>query len=372
MSGFPIVLAAGPGTNLPICQVYANNSYYGNCQSLVSQLPWFYVPLLYGLIGAVALLFAFLVFTKWHQRPYGRALEGWTGMIGVGRFPRGGGILGKLSHFSEKILLFEPIGRRKERANKVLISAVPESVIQLDQKDGGVSFAFIDMNTRYTSGPPELVSWADRALGDLSKTHDWETFLFKWKLEELKRIQYKQRYPMITEETPPEQVLLFALADGRTYQKALKDLTQQERNWYQQASVAESTRLEEVDLLEVKLEALIKKEKFYRVGEQKVEFQIGERADMATSLTRELENSATPVSQTMIGGRMVDARRIASIVLGMPDARYINALKADMEERIRRSQKTNLKDIMPWVIAVGAIIGFMVIGVVILKSVLHF
>ena len=335
------------------CQVYQNGSAWAACQQFtgIFQPTWFW-PILYGLTAGMGIFFAGYVFTKWHERLWGRKLEGYQGTIGVMQLPRGGGVLGKLTHFSERLWLFEPI---KRKAQKILVSAMPGSVVQLDTREGGVSFALVSGDDRVSVNPDAAV-WAEEKLGRLAKNHDWETFIFDWKLQELNSKEDGNGalvFPELSTLSRDTKVSIASPDSAGYVQKPVKDLSKDEKKWYmeqtkdEQDAILLKPEVKEVQQYKAKLKALVSRDDYYIWQGQKVPFELGERSDMATHLTAEFEQSDSDMAKATVGGRTINAKAIAGIVRGMPDASYVMALKADIEDMVRKSSKFTIKDIMP-------------------------
>ena len=122
------------------CTVFVNGSYIGNCptnptlRSFFSTSP-IVMDIFYGLIVASFVLGALFIITKYREKSLGRFLEGWTGLIGVGRLLAAPAQVGKITLMSDKIGFFDA-GRGKGKM-RVPVMLMPESTFHLGAKDGG-------------------------------------------------------------------------------------------------------------------------------------------------------------------------------------------------------------------------------------------
>jgi hypothetical protein len=338
------------------------------------------VYLWYATVAVAVIFIALLLMTKYRQRPYGRYLEGYGGIIGIGRRQAGGGMIAKMSWYSPKYLLFDA----KKRGVLTLVAAMPKSITTLDTREGGVSFVPVDLDNRVTYGAEET-EWADEALGALSKDHDWKTFLFRWKAQQL-LYETAAKFPAITDKTPPESFVNLQVSDGETVtliRKRVSELTTEERTWYDDASAKESQvlprKVEDSRLLKAKVEAVLNGAQSYvwqtGVDKQnkptfsKISLDPSETADLKTAIEKEFEASHGPYKDVLVQGRTISAQSVAGLIRGLPDAADVNGMKGEMEQRIRddiRGEGLTMAKAMPiMIIFLGAAIAFAIIyGVV--------
>ena len=96
----------------PACTVFINGSYVGNCPTNPTLKSFFgtspiVMDIFYGLIVASFVLGALFIITKYREKPLGRFLEGWTGLIGIGRLRGLPSQVGKITPISDKVGFFD-------------------------------------------------------------------------------------------------------------------------------------------------------------------------------------------------------------------------------------------------------------------------
>lgn len=351
----------------PACQVWANGSSIGDCQSLVQKyaggIPSWIAPVMYGAIIFGVIMTSLLLYTKWHQRAYGRKLEGWTGIIGVMKIPSGGGAMGKMIRYTEKLYQFIPFDKK---ATKPLISAMPDSIIQLDQRDGGAAFAFIDGDKRVTVAP-DVAVWCDEGLGELAESHDWPTFCYRFKKRQLESLDLTPKFPPIADGIKEVNLVY---ADGKTQTRQVAQLSKEDREWYDKMSVYEGSKLREIKQSQLRVDAALSGATSYVMGGQEVPFLARDKAALSRQITKEIEDFDGPLTDVIRGGRTITTRHIAGIMRGLPDAAYINGLVSDIKEKLRGENHTGWKDIMPYAIGGAIVIGAIAISAIVLLSVL--
>ena len=188
-----------------VCTIYGNGSYTPGCQSAINSaapqgLPLMWIPLF---AAPIVIFGALFIITKWRERPYGRFLEGFTGIVGIGRTRSGANAIGKLIPFVDVgLALFDP-GSGKGKFKR-LVTMMPDSIITMPQVYGGVSFAFVELDKRKTVDP-HVAEWATEKLGALGKKQDFDRFVFEWKLFELERARH-QNFPELSSRKPDDAI----------------------------------------------------------------------------------------------------------------------------------------------------------------------
>lgn len=319
---------------------------------------------------------ALFMMTKYREKPYGRYLEGYGGIIGIGRRRAGGGMIAKVSWYSPKYLLFDA----KKRGVCTLVAAMPDSITQLDAREGGVSFVPVDLDHRVTYAP-EVMEWADEALGALARDHDWRSFLVRWKLKTLEQ-ELTPRFPKLNGQAKPDSVVNVPTSISEEQilyaAKPFATVTPQERALYEEATKREESLLkvrgERSKLLLAKLNAMLDGSGRYLWEEKnakgqkvvsKVDLDPVEVADMTSELQKQFEASEGEYKSVLVQGRVISAQRVASVIRGLPDAADVNGMKAEMEQRIRDEVKgegfTMAKAMPVMLVLLGAALAFVMI-----------
>lgn len=165
------------------CTIYANGSYTPGCQAAINHaapqgLPLEFIPIL----AVPGVIFGIMFITRWYwEYPFGRFFYHKKGIKAVGYFAGAPSVLGTLEPFEERFFLFTSSGKRKERITR-LVAALPGAMAHLRQKDGGDSFALVDLDKGATVNP-EVQEWAEKNLNELAESHDWPTFALRTKLK---------------------------------------------------------------------------------------------------------------------------------------------------------------------------------------------
>ena len=344
------------------CTVFVNGSYIGNCptnptlKSFFSTSP-IVMDIFYGLIVATFIFGALLIITKWREKPLGRFLEGWTGLIGIGRLLAAPAQVGKITLMSDKIGFFDA-GRGKGKM-RVPVMLMPESTFHLGAKDGGASFTFVDLDRRATVAPDAL-EWAHKQFSQLAKSHDWAAFCFNFKLFEMQQV-----------EQAKARLAQFPPLDNADAWKALpKEAVEEYQRLLPFASMPDPD-----PIMRLKLQAMIRGDKQYYTVENdakgkevKVKHELAplEAVSMVRAITSEIENVQGPFADSIYFGKTIPAQHVAGILKGMPTLNYLTSIQADLEEAIRSKIKNSWQQYIP----LAAIFGIVVGGIVLLGLVI--
>lgn len=371
-------------TSPVVCTIYGNGSYTSGC---TGRLPssgggFDFVDLILAIAPAV-MLGGILMMTKYYEYPYGRWLWKFNGILGVGvSKAMSAAVLGKMYRFTEKYLIFVPMGSKKNQG--FLVTAVPESVHQIEQKAGGLSMAMVDLDTRVTV-EPDMAEWSEKVLSELSDTRDWPTFLLKWKYAQIvDSVKQVTRYfPEVADWNPGTQIILLPKVlpspnaplnnETKWIQKPAKDATDEEKLWYIGTSQSEAKRIAQIegDIQGEKnmLMAAIMNQKTY-IGASGKETALEQRDKFALSrkINDEFANAKGQVKDAVIGGKTIPAQRIAEVMRGVPNPEYIDALRENIHEQEAKKKKANTEDMMKFVIVAGVLVVIMVVAVIALNK----
>ena len=346
----------------PACTVFINGSYTGNCPTNPTLKSFFgtspvVMDIFYGLIVASFVLGALLIITKYREKPLGRFLEGWTGLIGIGRLRGLPSQVGKITPISDKVGFFDA-GRGKGKM-RGYVSLMPDSVFSLGAKDGGASFTLVDLDKRSTIAP-DVLEWAYTQFSQFAKSHDWPSFCFNFKLFEMQQV----------EQAKAKLAQLRPLANTEAW-KALPKETIEE---YQRLLPFDS--MPDPDpTMRLKLQAMTRGDKQYYTVEKdakgkdvKVKHELAplEIVSMVRSITSEIENVAGPLADSVYFGKTIPAQHIAGILKGMPTIQHLTAVAADMEVALRSKIKNGWTQYVPLAVIGGIVAGgILLMGLVI-------
>ena len=370
------ILAASP----TVCQIFGNGSYTAGCTGRLpaSGSAFSYIDLVLAMAPAVFLA-GMLIMTKYYEFPYGRFLWRYNGIVGFGVSKAlSAAVIGKVYKFTEKYLIFVPMGTKK--AAGLLISAMPESVHQIEQKAGGLSFALVDLDVR-TTVAPDVAEWADTVLTDLTDEKDWPSFLFKWKYAQLVDASKNvaRYFPKVEDWNPGLQMIWLPSVvpspsnpnpkDSVWVQKQAKDASAEQQVWYRQTSESEEKKAASVegDLATERslLTAAMTNAKTYvnREGKE-VRLEQRDKFAYARKLNEEFANTKGTVKDALIGGKTVTAQRVAEVMRGVPNPEYVDALRENIHEQEARKKKANTGEMMTMVMIVVVLVVVLVVAVV--------
>ena len=361
------------------CTVFVNGSSVGDCANNpilrnYFALPqwWFFV--FYGAIGGVVVVTALLLITKHRQRPYGRFLEGFTGIIGVGQAASGANAIGKVIPFIDTgLALFDP-GPGKGKFKKI-ITVMPDSIIVMPQSLGGVAFTFVNLDKR-TTVDIHTLEWTQGVLKKLAKNLRFDEFVFGLKLRELQEAGKigvpQRRFPPTNGDG--EQTVILVGADGQEYTKKVSELDAQEAQWYDRVSREETANMDRLkDLqergpeLKAKIEAALSNSKTYHFNGQKQPFDGVQKTTLYRALLKELSGRTDSIATAVFGGFTVSAQHVADVLAGIPSAAYIRGIQEEIEKKIRLEIKDSWKNYIPLAVIAGLMVGAIVLVGFILK-----
>jgi hypothetical protein len=343
------------------CTVFGNGSYIGNCPTNPTLRSFFstspvVMDIFYGLIVASFVLGALLIITKYREKPLGRFLEGWTGLIGIGRLRGLPSQVGKITPISDKVGFFDA-GRGKGKM-RGYVSLMPDSVFSLGAKDGGASFTLVDLDKRSTIAP-DVLEWAYTQFSQFAKSHDWPSFCFNFKLFEMQQI-----------EQAKAKLVQFPPVNTEAWKALPKEAIEEYRRLETFASMPDPD-----PIMRLKLQAMIRGDKQYytvetdaKGKEVKVKHELAplEIVSMVRSITSEIENVAGPLADSVYFGKTIPAQHIAGILKGMPTIQHLTAVAADMEEALRSKIKNGWTQYVPLAVIGGIIAGgILLMGLVI-------
>lgn len=371
-------------TSPVVCTIYGNGSYTSGC---TGRLPasgggFNFLDLIFAIAPAV-FLGGILIMTKYYEYPYGRFLWKFNGILGFGVSKAlSAAVMGKIYKFTEKYLIFVPMGSKK--AAGILISAMPDSVHQIEQKAGGLSFTMVDLDVR-TTVSPDVAEWAELMLSDLTDTKDWPNFLLKWRYAQLVEIGkgFKRWFPIVTDWNPGTELIwlpktipspgLALTADSEWAQKLAKDATNEEKGWYVDMSTNESQRMDKIqkDFETEKnlVAAAISNEKTYAGADGKpVRLEQRDKFAYTRTLNEAFANAKGSIKDALIGGKTIPAQRVAEIMRGVPNPEYVDALRENIHEQEAKKKKANTEDMMKFVVIAGVLVVILVVAVVALNK----
>jgi hypothetical protein len=347
----------------PACIVYANNTVFGNCATNKVLVNYFaqnplVTDLFYGAIIGFVVFGAYLGATKWQQKPYGRFLQGWTGIIGIGFTEAGANFIGKITMLTEKLALFDAGRKRFQR----IIMVMPESIKTLSQRDGGAAFCLVDLDRRTTvaSGP---LQWANKAFERLAKTKDWRTFCFQVKLAQIEaeRNPPPRFPPLVT--LPPEAEIIIPQGSQMLKVK-LAQMNDEQRKWYEAQREKEEKYLEERkrtnEQTTLKLQTLLAGHRKYKYDNKTFEVDSIEATAMQREITAQIEGMTDDPLGKIAEGTTVSTMHVASLLRGMPGVQYIQSILEELEKMILSKIKDQWKQYIPLAIIFGIVV---VIGV---------
>lgn len=371
-------------TSPVVCIIYGNNSYTAGCTGRLpaSGSAFSFIDLIIALAPSVALA-GILIMTKYYEYPYGRFLWKYNGIVGIG-FSKAlsAAVLGKIYKFTEKYLIFVPMGTKK--AAGIMISAMPESVHQIEQKAGGLSMAWVDLDVR-TTVAPDVAEWADTVLTELTDTKDWPQFLLKWRYAQL--IEHSKAmtpwFPKVEDWNPGTMQIWLPSVIPKPgvqittkvewTQKQAKDATPEEKLWYMGMSETESKKILEAEkdfnTEKNMVVASIANQKTYLDGTGKqVNLEQRDKFAYTRKLNEEFANAKGSIKDALIGAKTVTAQRVAEIMRGVPNPEYVDALRENIHEQEAKKKKANTEDMMKFVVVAGVLVVILVVAVVALNK----
>lgn len=361
--------------SIPVCTVYLNNSYTGNCptnpllRSYFAISPTFYYYI--AIAAGMAFIFgALFIMTKYRQKGLGRFLEGWTGTIGFTLDGQVGKIrpIGKGLSESEGVAFFD--GGKGRMQAPIIIS--PDSQVPLTASYGGMKVMLVDTHKR-TSLPPLALEWAEEQFAEFAKTHDWPHFCYAYKLRQFEHIrELKEKYVQVTD--PANQIVTLIEGDPATeVQKPYAKLTEAEKKWYdgRLQYVASLPPLDEQ--YEAKLRAAYRGDKSYVFGKDskgkpiRHEITPLEKVEMVQEVTREIRSAQGSIADSIFHGRTIPAQYVANVLMGIPTIQYLVSIMGDIEKAILSKLKNSWVQYIPLAAITGIMIGAIVLVGFILK-----
>ena len=189
-----------------VCTIYGNGSYTPGCQSAINHaapqgLPLMWLPII---VAPIVIFGALFLITKYREHAWGRQLEGFTGIIGIGRTKSGANAIGKVIPFVDVgLALFDP-GRGQGKFKRI-VTMMPDSIITMPQSYGGISFTLVELDKR-TTVDPHIAEWGQVILGQLAKKQGFDRFVFEAFLKDIQWQKEKPRFPSLQSLAPDVKI----------------------------------------------------------------------------------------------------------------------------------------------------------------------
>lgn len=355
-------------------------SFSGNCNWVAG---YFANPLdpyiLYLTGGPIVLLLGILGMRIYFEGPVGRRIWHNKSLFGIGRIAGGFGLFGTMEPLTERLYWFDATYRTgilglARKGFKTIIQGMPGSIVQLSQRDGGVSFALVDLD-RGVALNPDVEAWAEAAFADFAETHDSQAFVFNWKLREIEETATFERFPDPLTVDLDGQTEVNVPMGNQMVTMTLYQLVNDPNAlaWWGHYRSEESKRINEDRQLKVLIEAMLAGADHYTLGDGKdaKNFEITPRmpSDFEQQFWGELANSKGEYAKAIVGGRVISTQYVAGIMKGLPWPAHIIAYYEKIKAEVAAEMKGQYAQYVPMIIGVGfatllVLVGLAAVGVI--------
>jgi hypothetical protein len=350
-----------------------NGAAYGNCAWVPGSFSnWFDPYILYLVGGPAIILIGVLGLVLYKERAWGRKLRGFTGTVGIGRMAGQDGVIGKIDLLTERLSWFDASYRTgilglKRKGLKTLIHMMPGGIVKMSQREGGVSFALVDLD-RGTTVNPDVEAWAEVAYAEYAETHDAEAFVLNWKLKQIEESQ-TERFPDPHDvDLDGETEITVPVGAGQLLQMPLYQLVTDPNAmaWWGYARKEEQKRLAETRQTKALIEAILAGADHYVVGEgdkaENFEIVEGMAGDLEEECWRQLANDKGQYAKVLIGGRVITTQYVAGIMKGLASPSQLLGYYKRIKDEVAEDFSGKYSQYAPLFIAAGLAVMFSLIG----------